>query len=269
MPTWRAGVLALVLSVSACTAGGTSSNGPAAGSPVSTPTATSAATSPAASPATTAAPPRPSAAALLGPASPCSATPATIAGPTWFDARLVRRDVRDGRPGAELDLALRVVRAAGCAPVAGAIVDLWQADAGGVYSGFAGATPGDGGSPGGRDAYGKPQSRATDPGRALRGTQRTGPDGVVAFTTIYPGWYRTRTPHLHVAIHVGGTTRLTTQLFFDDAVSDRVFAGHAAYQQHGARDTRNGGDPFYSPPTQLRLAPDGARWLGAETLTLP
>jgi protocatechuate 3,4-dioxygenase beta subunit len=181
----------------------------------------------------------------------------------------VRSDVRDGKPGVELDLALRVVRAAGCAPVAGAVVDLWQADAGGVYSGFAGSGSGDGGPPDGQDEYGKPQSKATDPGRALRGTQQTGPDGVVQFTTIYPGWYPTRTPHLHVEVHVGGTTVLTTQLFFDDAVSDRVFASDPAYQQHGQRDTTNATDPFYSRAAQLRLAPDGARWLGAESLVVP
>jgi protocatechuate 3,4-dioxygenase beta subunit len=256
-------LLALALTVSACTAGGPSASGRAAGSPATT-TATSHA-----APATTSAPPRPSAAGLLGPPAPCQPTPATIAGPTWFDAHVVRSDVRDGKPGMELDLTLRVVKAAGCAPVAGAVVDLWQADAGGVYSGFAGSGSGDGGAPDGQDQYGKPQSKATDPGRALRGTQDTGPDGVVQFTTIYPGWYPTRTPHLHVEVHVGGATVLTTQLFFDDAVSDRVYASNPAYQQHGQRDTRNGTDPFFSPAAQLRLALDGSRWLGATQLVLP
>jgi protocatechuate 3,4-dioxygenase beta subunit len=257
-------LLALALTVAACSAGGTSGAGSAAGSPATTPTATTTEAAP-----TTTAPPRPSATDLLGAPAPCQPTPATIAGPTWFDAHVVRRDVREGKPGVELDLALRVVRSAGCAPVAGAVVDLWQADANGVYSGFAGSGSGDGGAPDGQDQYGKPQSRATDPGRALRGTQSTGPDGVVQFTTIYPGWYPTRTPHLHVEVHVGGRTVLTTQLFFDDAVSDRVFAANPAYQQHGQRDTRNGSDHFYSPAAQLRLAADGPRWLGATQLGLP
>jgi protocatechuate 3,4-dioxygenase beta subunit len=229
------------------------------------PTTTSA---PATTP-TTAPPPAPSAVDLLGTAGTCPLTPATIAGSTWFDAHAVRSDVRDGKPGTELALAFRVVSGPACAPVPNAVVDLWQADAGGVYSGFAGAAPGQGGSPGGRDRYGQPESRPTDPGRALRGTQATGADGVVQFTTIYPGWYPTRTPHLHLEVHLDASTVLTTQLFFDDAVSDGVFAAATAYQGHGTRDTRNDTDAFYSPPAQLRLAPAPSGWLGALTLAVP
>jgi protocatechuate 3,4-dioxygenase beta subunit len=218
---------------------------------------------------TTTPPPAPSAVDLLDTAGTCTLTPATIAGPTWFDAHAVRSDVRDGKPGVGLALAFRVVGGTACAPITGAVVDLWQADAGGVYSGFAGAGPGQGGHPGGRDEYGQPESRATDPGRALRGTQATGADGIVQFTTVYPGWYPTRTPHLHLELHVDGATVLTTQLFFDDAVSDGVFAGAAAYQGRGTRDTRNDTDAFYSPQAQLRLAPAPSGWLGALTLAVP
>jgi len=233
---------------------------PAGGPPTTTPATTT--------PATTTAR-AVSATDLLGVSGTCPLTPATIAGPTWFDAHAVRSDVRDGKPGVRLELAFRVVRGAGCTPVPGAVVDLWQADAGGVYSGFAGAGPGDGGQPDGHDEYGKPQSRATDPGRALRGTQLTGPDGVVQFTTIYPGWYPTRTPHLHIEVHVDGSTVLTTQLFFDDAVSDAVYAGDADYRQHGTRDTRNGTDAFWSSSGQLHLATDATGRLGALTLAVP
>jgi protocatechuate 3,4-dioxygenase beta subunit len=261
-PARLASLLALALALSGCSPGGAGSAADTAPLTSSAPTAT-----PTSSGA--AAPSSASAVGLLPPAGTCTPTPETIAGPTWFDTHDVRSDVRDGRPGVELVLALRVARAAGCTPVTGAVVDLWQADAAGVYSGFAGVGAGDGGQPDGQDEYGRPQSQATAPGRALRGTQQSGPDGVVQFTTIYPGWYPTRTPHLHVEVHVAGATVLTTQLFFDDAVSDQVFAGHAEYQQHGARDTRNAADPFYSPATQLRLSPDGPGWLGATTLGLP
>jgi protocatechuate 3,4-dioxygenase beta subunit len=192
-------------------------------------------------------------------------TPETIAGPTWFDAHAVRSDIRDARPGAPLDLAFRVERTAGCAPVPNAVVDLWQCDASGMYSGFAGVGPGDGGNPGARDEYGDAQSAATTQERFLRGTQATGPDGVVQFQSIYPGWYPTRTAHLHVKVHLSGTTALTTQLFFDDAVSDAVYA-QAPYTAHPGRDTRNSRDAFYKPAAQLRLAQDGARWLGAIVL---
>jgi protocatechuate 3,4-dioxygenase beta subunit len=162
-----------------------------------------------------------------------------------------------------------VERVGTCTPVAGAVVDLWQADAGGVYSGFAGASPGQGGSAGGKDQYGDRQSRATDAERFLRGTQATGADGVVRFSSIYPGWYPTRTPHLHVEVHLDGATVLTTQLFFDDAVSDGVFAADPAYQGHGRRDTRNDKDAFYDRRAQLLLRADGPRWLAALVLGVP
>ena len=54
----------------------------------------------------------------------------------------------------------------------------------------------------------------------------------------------------------------------DDAVTDGVYAADP-YAQHAGRDTRNDGDPFFSPAAVLRLAPDGGRWLGALVLGVP
>jgi protocatechuate 3,4-dioxygenase beta subunit len=145
------------------------------------------------------------------------------------------------------------------------VVDLWQCDALGIYSGFAGAAPGEGGQPGGSDEYGDRESAPTDASAFLRGTQVTGGDGVVTFATIYPGWYPTRTVHLHLKVHLGQGTVLTTQLFFDDAQSDAVHAA-APYTQHPGRDTRNDTDAFYADAALLRTAPAGHRWLAALTL---
>ena len=124
---------------------------------------------------------RPAAAA---PPGACVVRPALTEGPYFVDARLERSDIRsdpaDGsvRPGAPLRLALRVSRlsAGACAPLPGAMVDVWHCDAAGVYS------------------------DATDPGgstvgrKFLRGYQTTGADGLVGFTTIYPGAYPGRAP---------------------------------------------------------------------------
>jgi protocatechuate 3,4-dioxygenase beta subunit len=206
---------------------------------------------------------------LLDGAGTCTLTPKTIAGPTWFDAHAVRTDIRDGRPGVPLALAFRVVGGGtACTPVPNAVVDLWQCDAAGLYSGFAGASPGQGGHAGRKDEYGDAQSAATTPERYLRGTQVTGADGVVQFATIYPGWYPTRTAHLHLKVHVNAKTLLTTQLFFDDAVTDGVY-GVAPYRQHLPRDTRNDTDAFFHTAAQLRLAQAGDRWLGAIVLAVP
>ena len=236
-------------------------------------TATSSASTGTASPSasaasTSATPPPPSPVDLLDGAGTCTLTPETIAGPTWFDAHAVRTDIRDGRPGTALDLAFRVERTGACTPVPDAVVDLWQCDAQGIYSGFARAAPGQGGGAGGVDEYGDKESAATTPERFLRGTQVTDAGGVVRFATVYPGWYPTRTAHLHLKVHLDGATVLTGQLFFDDAVTDGVYAADP-YAQHAGRDTRNDRDPFFSPAALLHLAPDGARWLGALVLGVP
>lgn len=236
--------------------------------PDRTATATAAPRATSAAPAPTTPPPAPSPVDLLTDAGTCTLTPETIAGPTWFDAHAVRSDIRDGRPGTPLDLAFRVVQAGPCTPIADAVVDLWQCDALGIYSGFAGASPGQGGSRDGVDEYGDDQSAATTDERFLRGTQATAADGVVRFSTVYPGWYPTRTAHLHVKVHLDGSTVLTGQLFFDDAVTDGVYAVEP-YAGHAGRDTRNDRDPFFSPEAVLQMAPDGERWLGALVLGVP
>ena len=251
------GVLSLAGVLAACR---TSAPAPAPSGTAPTTTAT---------PTTTTPPPPPVATDLLAGSGTCVLTHETIAGPTWFDAHAVRTDVREDRPGVPLDVAFRVVQLPACAPVAQAVVDLWQCDALGVYSGFAGAEPGQGGHAGGRDEYGDEQSAATTPATYLRGTQVTGADGVVGFSTVYPGWYPTRTAHLHLKVHLDGATVLTTQLFLDDAVSDEVYAGSDPYRQHTGRDTRNDRDAFYDATALLTTARSASGWLAAITLGVP
>src|SRR6476469_6394719 len=226
------GLLSLAAVLEACSSG--SSGAPAESTTAARTAATTSPGTRSTSAAPSSAPATPSAAALLRNDRACTLTHATIAGPTWFDAHDVRSDIRDGRPGVPLELAFRVVQQPSCAPVPNAVVDLWQCDALGIYSGFAGARPGNGGSPGGRDRYGDKESAATDADRWLRGTQVTDRDGVVRFSTIYPGWYPTRTAHLHVKVHLDAPTVLTVQLFFDDAVTDGVYAADP-YAQHAGR----------------------------------
>ena len=255
------GLLSLGAVLAACTGTERTATAP-------TRTATPRTPTPTPTPMPTTAPPTRSPVDLLAGATTCPLTPETIAGPTWFDAHAVRSDVREDRQGTPLDLAFRVEQSTACAPVPNAVVDLWQCDAGGVYSGFAGAAPGQGGSRAGADEYGDPQSLATSAQRFLRGTQGTGADGVVLFGSIYPGWYPTRTAHLHLKVHLDAKTVLTTQLFFDDAITDAVYTA-APYSAHPGRDTRNDRDAFYAPAAQLRLEQDGERWLGAIVLGVP
>jgi len=257
------GLLSLAGVLAACRGG----DRPPAGA--TGPTTTASPTSAAPTTTTPPPPPAPVASDLLAGSGTCVLTHETIAGPTWFDARAVRTDIREDRPGVPLELAFRVVQLPDCTPVGQAVVDLWQCDALGVYSGFADAEPGQGGHPGARDEYGDAQSATTTPATYLRGTQVTGGDGVVGFSTVYPGWYPTRTAHLHLKVHLDGATVLTTQLFFDDAVSDEVYAGSDPYRQHAGRDTRNDRDAFYDATALLTTARSASGWLAATTLGVP
>jgi protocatechuate 3,4-dioxygenase beta subunit len=118
------------------------------------------------------------------------------------------------------------VAGASCTPLRGAEVEIWHCDAAGVYS-----------------AVTDPSFNTTGQ-NWLRGSQVTNAAGMATFTTIYPGWYGGRAVHIHFKVHPSASTVFTSQLFFDDAVSDDVFA-QTAYAVHGARDTRNENDSIF------------------------
>jgi protocatechuate 3,4-dioxygenase beta subunit len=158
----------------------------------------------------------------------CALTPEQTAGPFPLDEQFVRRDITEGHPGHPLRLGLRVVDAS-CAPVGGAAVEVWHADATGDYSAFA------------DNGGGKDEAEGTT---FLRGTQTAGEDGIVEFATVYPGWYPGRAVHIHVKVHVGGDEVHTGQLFFRDAFTDAVYK-RAPYKARGERSMRNAGDSIY------------------------
>jgi len=94
----------------------------------------------------------------------------------------------------------------------------------------------------------------SDPGfntkgkKFLRGYQVTDTNGIAQFTTIYPGWYQGRTVHIHFKIRSdagsGSVFDFTSQLFFDDALTDQVHA-QAPYASKGQRTLRNEGDNIF------------------------
>ena len=191
-----------------------------------------------------------SAAALLDDSSACTLTVQQTEGPYYFDADAIRSDIREDREGATLRLAVRVRDAGSCAPLANAVVEIWHCDAAGLYSGFEAASRGEGG--GGR----------TDDERYLRGAQVTNAEGLVEFLTIYPGWYRGRTVHVHATVHVDNARVVTTQFFFDEDVTAEVFA-REPYASARGRDVFNDTDGFFDPTLLLRQGTHGSDRLGA------
>jgi protocatechuate 3,4-dioxygenase beta subunit len=54
---------------------------------------------------------------------------------------------------------------------------------------------------------------------------------MVEFSTIYPGWYESRTIHIHLKVHTGGHVAHTGQLFFPEDITTRI-AKLAPYANH-------------------------------------
>jgi protocatechuate 3,4-dioxygenase beta subunit len=155
-------------------------------------------------------------------------------GPFALDTDVLRADVGDGQSGAPLDIVFEVTRAGDCAPLAAARVDLWQANAIGLYSGYA-EQQGVGGIPV-ENVVGQ---------QWLRGTQLTDGDGRVRFRTIYPSWYGGRTPHLHFKVWLGDDAVVASQAFFPDETSAFVYSSFEPYREHVAkRRVFNANDPL-------------------------
>src|SRR2546425_510648 len=78
----------------------------------------------------------------------------------------------------------------------------------------------------------------------LRGIQMADADGKVDFRTLYPGWYQGRSVHIHVKVNVGGAAVHTGQLFFDEKVTDAVYA-HPPYSSRAGQRTTNAQDSIF------------------------
>ena len=123
----------------------------------------------------------------------CILVPEVTEGPYYVSGEIIRSDVRETaiQQGVDLVLDVQVIDVATCEPVPDLMVDLWHANATGVYSGVI-ANGNNGGASNINATFG-------------RGLQPTDEDRVVDFTTFYPGHYTGRTQHIHVASHTGGS----------------------------------------------------------------
>lgn len=170
--------------------------------------------------------------------SSCSVIPEETAGPYPGDGSnmsggsianaltlsgIVRRDIRSSIAGAsgvaagvpltvELDL---VNTSSGCADLSGYAIYLWHCDREGRYSMY---------------------SSGITAENYLRGVQVTASDGTATFTTIFPGCYSGRWPHIHFEVYRSAnsatqwTNKLrTSQLAFPAEVCQTVYAGAAGY----------------------------------------
>ncbi|MFT3864125.1 MAG: hypothetical protein QM729_07630 [Solirubrobacterales bacterium] len=194
----------------------------------------------------------------LAQAASCVVTGAVEEGPFFVDEGLERSDVRTDtttdaeQAGVPLTLTLTFIDVGDeCAPVVGAMIDVWNANAYGKYS--------------------DESSNGTLNEDWLRGYQLTDEEGKVSFTTIYPRWYSGRTEHFHIKVRTySGSTQtyvFTTQLFFPEADNEAVLAT-SPYTAEG-RDKTNETDRLYTVANQVALSGDtGSGYTGAYTVGL-
>ncbi|MFJ8160384.1 intradiol ring-cleavage dioxygenase [Streptomyces sp. NPDC096136] len=186
---------------------------------------------------------RPASAPAGGTTPDCVLAVKAGAGPNYAGPGRTRSDVTDGRAGVPLRLELTVVRAsAGCRPLAGAAVDIWQADAAGVYSE-------------GRETY-------------LRGVQVTDGAGRCAFRTIVPGWYAGLAPHIHFKVRPDAGTETTSQFFLPEAFLREVYARQPYALRKAPRDPNAHDDRYRAAAGTMTLTPvaEGAGYRAAYTV---
>lgn len=194
---------ASLLSLAGCLGGGSGTSGPGGGGP-------------------------PGSVVDPGTDSTCETIPQETQGPYPADGSngpnaltldgIVREDLRASFGGASgvakgvpLTLTLTVLGGDGtCGPVEGYAVYVWHCDGNGDYSLY---------------------SQATAEENYLRGVQVTDAAGQVTFTTIFPGCYAGRMPHLHFEVFksvdqaTSGTSSIrTSQLAFPVDVCNDIYA---------------------------------------------
>lgn len=199
-----------------------------------------------------------------GSGSSCAAIPEETAGPYPADGSnsnasgvvnvlglsgIVRSDIRTSVAGASgtaagvsLTVRLQLVNtSASCADLAGYAIYLWHCTQGGAYSLYSAGFTGE---------------------NYLRGVQATDADGLASFTTIFPGCYAGRMPHIHFEVYrslataTASTSKLrTSQLAFPVAACQQVYAT-SGYGQSAANlaQISFATDNVFSDGTALQLA---------------
>lgn len=147
----------------------------------------------------------------------CSSTNSETAGPfpTISPASLIRTNMIGDRTGVALTINLTINNINNnCAALEGALVDIWHCDKDGYYSQYGGTAM---------------QTVNYTNNTFLRGRQITNANGVVSFTSIFPGWYTSRATHIHVHIYnASGTSLLVTQIAFPEGTNSAVVQVNAA-----------------------------------------
>ncbi len=186
--------------------------------------------------------------AITSPPPVCQLSPEQIAGPYFRNPKLIRRNISEGMDGIPLVLRLTIVDAMTGQPVTGAVVDIWHCNARGAYSGWSKVDPD---KEVDVDAIGS--IPRTDDDTYLRGGQFTDQQGVVRFTTIYPGFFMPAAPCIFMwryesrpatTIWKSGMSPGSASCIFPE-VASRTVLNAREYRGRGTCALNNEQDEFY------------------------
>ncbi|MCC6412319.1 MAG: hypothetical protein IT270_11710 [Saprospiraceae bacterium] len=166
----------------------------------------------------------------------CVLIPSETAGPFPLDLTTnpfyFRQDVREDRTGVVFNQKLRIIGLENCLPMANVRVNIWHCDKDGNYSGYGNQTG---------LTY-------------LRGYQITDANGEVEFITIFPGWYNGRICHIHFQVYVSSQYAAISQLTYDIAPKNVIYAEYPALYTKGADPLNFNQDSIFADGYQYQLA---------------
>jgi protocatechuate 3,4-dioxygenase beta subunit len=179
--------------------------------------------------------------------SSCSTTDSETEGPfpTKSPSSLVKVDIRSDRTGVAFTINITILnKNNSCAALEGALVDIWHCDKDGYYSEYGGTSM---------------QTVDYTSVHFLRGRQVTDSNGLVSFTSIFPGWYQSRATHVHVHVYnSAGTSLLVTQIGFPEGSGSAVSLVNAStangYTKGMSGYTYNASDSVFTDSIDNEIA---------------
>lgn len=159
----------------------------------------------------------------------CVLAPDAVWGPYAVDGEMIRHDVREEQSGLDVYLDIGLLDIETCEPLSGAAVTIWHCNSTGTYSSYTGIDPD---SAELLDGWSKRDDGTTDDETFLRGILKSDSEGMVEFLTTFPGYYITRTTHIHLTVQAdiangtaynASSVQHVGQIFFEEDLINKVY----------------------------------------------